>query len=54
MPPRSPEVRLYGREFQQLGSTAAAPTTGWLRKMVSGQKPPEQRLFGSKFFDREA
>ena len=52
MPKKSPEARLYGREFQQRNATAAKPTTGWLRNLMSSQKPPEQKLYGSRFQER--
>lgn len=47
--PKAPEAKLYGREFQHQNATAAKPSSGWLRKIMSGQKPPEQKLYTAPF-----
>ncbi len=47
------EAKLYGRAFQDPASLAAKPTTGWLRKMMSGPRTPEQRIYGHAFHERK-
>lgn len=48
--PRPPEAKLYGKPFQDRNSAAAKPTTGWLRKLVSGPKSAESKLYPNAAF----
>lgn len=47
---KPPEAKLYGSPFQDRNTAAEKPSTGWLRRLVSGPKPAESKLYPNAAF----